>query len=550
MLFVFGFIMPRHRQLRARRRIRRRLSRRPPARPAQARARSTTWSSRVVCLARVDALDRRVGHRHCVLALRSHSMRKPVVLITGASGEIGHGLIERLRPTTAARDRHARRHAARARRSRARCSARSTGSILDHARARAHPRGVRGRSHLSSRRAALDAVRVLAGDGAPGQRRGHAESARVRAARGRVARPARRRFSIRRRLPPTGCRRSRRKRRAGRVREDRTGRMPTTMYGCNKLYCEQLGRYYARHYKQLSAEPQSGRVDFRAVRFPGLISAVTVPSGGTSDYAPEMIHAAAKGEAYACFVRPDTRIPFMAMPDGVEALLALARGAARAADADGLQRRRVRADRRRDSRGSAARVSVRRHHLSRSTRSARASSTRGPRTSTMRPRGAIGASRRRTTSTRAFRDYLIPTIRGQYQTKNWRSPAGATIAESARVSRILRDFGRRTGMSLAARERHEPSRIGRRARLAARARLQAGSLPAAQEQRGRVRRHAVQRGTLPHGAIDRVECCRRVPARRRRRLGAVPRGRRPRAGCRARRDRGWDRPRIPVAAVE
>ncbi|MCC7033121.1 MAG: NAD-dependent epimerase/dehydratase family protein [Acidobacteria bacterium] len=113
------------------------------------------------------------------------------------------------------------------------------------------------------------------------------------------------------------------KRRAGRVAED-AHNTPTTMYGCNKLYCEQLGRYYARFYKQLSATPQAGRVDFRCVRFPGLISAVTVPSGGTSDYAPEMIHAAAKGEPYACFVRPDTRIPFMAMPDGVEALLRLA----------------------------------------------------------------------------------------------------------------------------------------------------------------------------------------------------------------------------------
>jgi nucleoside-diphosphate-sugar epimerase len=99
---------------------------------------------------------------------------------------------------------------------------------------------------------------------------------------------------------------------------------PKTMYGCNKLYCEQLGRYYARHYKQLAAESQLGRVDFRAVRFPGLISAVTVPSGGTSDYAPEMIHAAARSEPYAYFVRPDTRIPFMAMPDGVRALLELA----------------------------------------------------------------------------------------------------------------------------------------------------------------------------------------------------------------------------------
>ena len=96
------------------------------------------------------------------------------------------------------------------------------------------------------------------------------------------------------------------------------------MYGCNKLYCEMLGHYYSRHYKQLAAESASGRVDFRCVRFPGLISAVTVPSGGTSDYAPEMIHAAAKGEPTRRFVRPDTRIPFMAMPDGVDALLQLA----------------------------------------------------------------------------------------------------------------------------------------------------------------------------------------------------------------------------------
>jgi threonine 3-dehydrogenase len=111
--------------------------------------------------------------------------------------------------------------------------------------------------------------------------------------------------------------------RAGRVREDEHMH-PTTMYGCNKLYCEQLGRYYARHYKQLSADAATRRVDFRSVRFPGLISAMTVPSGGTSDYAPEMIHAAASGEPYACFVRPDTTIPFMAMPDGVQALLTLA----------------------------------------------------------------------------------------------------------------------------------------------------------------------------------------------------------------------------------
>jgi nucleoside-diphosphate-sugar epimerase len=112
------------------------------------------------------------------------------------------------------------------------------------------------------------------------------------------------------------------KARAGAVPEDHYAH-PTTMYGCNKLYCEQLGHYYARYYKQLSADAIA-RVDFRCVRFPGLISALTLPSGGTSDYAPEMIHAAAKGEPYDCFVRPDTTIPFMAMPDGVEALLTLA----------------------------------------------------------------------------------------------------------------------------------------------------------------------------------------------------------------------------------
>jgi nucleoside-diphosphate-sugar epimerase len=113
------------------------------------------------------------------------------------------------------------------------------------------------------------------------------------------------------------------KTRAGRVREDEH-QHPTTMYGCNKLYCEELGRYYARHYKQLSVD-SIPRVDFRAVRFPGLISATTRPSGGTSDYAPEMIHASAKADPYACFVRPDTVIPFMAMPDAVAALRCLAK---------------------------------------------------------------------------------------------------------------------------------------------------------------------------------------------------------------------------------
>jgi nucleoside-diphosphate-sugar epimerase len=98
---------------------------------------------------------------------------------------------------------------------------------------------------------------------------------------------------------------------------------PTTMYGCNKLYCELLGSYLSQHYKQLSAE-KPVMIDFRSLRFPGLISAFTVPSGGTSDYAPEMVHAAAKGEPYRCFVSPEVQIPFMAMPDAIRALLRLA----------------------------------------------------------------------------------------------------------------------------------------------------------------------------------------------------------------------------------
>jgi nucleoside-diphosphate-sugar epimerase len=112
------------------------------------------------------------------------------------------------------------------------------------------------------------------------------------------------------------------KQRAGRVREDEYVH-PRTMYGCNKLYCEELGRYYSRYYKQLSVDVNR-RVDFRCVRFPGLISATTLPAGGTSDYASEMIHAAASGRPYDCFVRPDTTLPFMAMPDASETLLHLA----------------------------------------------------------------------------------------------------------------------------------------------------------------------------------------------------------------------------------
>jgi nucleoside-diphosphate-sugar epimerase len=202
------------------------------------------------------------------------------------------------------------------------------------------------------------------------------------------------------------------KRSAGRVKEDDFN-TPTTMYGCNKLYCEHLGRYYARFYKQLAAETHSGRVDFRAVRFPGLISAVTMPSGGTSDYAPEMIHAAAKGEPYACFVRPDTRIPFMAMPDGVDALLALAA-----------------ADRRRLSRTaynlsafnpSAEEIRTEVERAFPNPKITWATDTKRQRIIDSWPEDVDDSAARRDWGfrprydfQRAFRDYLIPTIKNRY----------------------------------------------------------------------------------------------------------------------------------------
>ncbi|OGO36204.1 MAG: epimerase [Chloroflexi bacterium RBG_16_56_8] len=114
------------------------------------------------------------------------------------------------------------------------------------------------------------------------------------------------------------------KKAAGSVKEDERN-TPHTMYGCNKLYCEKLGMYYSRYFGQRHLdETPPVMLDFRAIRFPGLISAFTLPSGGTSDYGPEMLHHAAQGKPYACFVRADTKISFMAMPDAIKSLLMLA----------------------------------------------------------------------------------------------------------------------------------------------------------------------------------------------------------------------------------
>ena len=113
------------------------------------------------------------------------------------------------------------------------------------------------------------------------------------------------------------------KKSAGAVKEDEYN-TPHTMYGCNKLYCEKLGMYYGKYFgqKHLDANPPI-MLDFRAIRFPGLVSAFTLPSGGTSDYGPEMLHAAAQNKSYACFVREDSKISFMAMPDAIKSLLML-----------------------------------------------------------------------------------------------------------------------------------------------------------------------------------------------------------------------------------
>ncbi len=200
---------------------------------------------------------------------------------------------------------------------------------------------------------------------------------------------------------------------AGRVREDEFA-YPTTMYGCNKLYCEQLGRYYARHYKQLSADAIP-HVDFRCVRFPGLMSGTTVPSGGTSDYAPEMIHAAASGEPYACFVRPDTTIPFMVMPDAIDALA-------------GARRRAARADSR-EPRTTSRRSRRRRPTSGRSWRRAFPAAAISYRVDEKRqgivdswPAAVDDSAARadwgfspRFDFSRAFSDYLVPTIRERYR---------------------------------------------------------------------------------------------------------------------------------------
>ena len=73
----------------------------------------------------------------------------------------------------------------------------------------------------------------------------------------------------------------------------------------------------------MSQDFQNNLVDFRAIRFSGLISTNTEPQGGTSDYIPQMLHSAARGDEYDCFVQKNTRMPFMVMPDAIHAIVSL-----------------------------------------------------------------------------------------------------------------------------------------------------------------------------------------------------------------------------------
>lgn len=107
----------------------------------------------------------------------------------------------------------------------------------------------------------------------------------------------------------------------GKIKEHEWNK-PATMYGCNKLYIELLGNYYARYY-QKDFETNESYLDFRCLRFPGIISADTLPTGGTSDFGPEILHAAAQDKEYACFVSKDSALPFMVMPDAVKAIISL-----------------------------------------------------------------------------------------------------------------------------------------------------------------------------------------------------------------------------------
>jgi nucleoside-diphosphate-sugar epimerase len=89
---------------------------------------------------------------------------------------------------------------------------------------------------------------------------------------------------------------------------------PTTMYGVTKVCGELLGDYYVRRFG----------LDVRGLRYPGIISYETLPGGGTTDYAVAIYYEAVDKGHYTCFVREDTKLPMMYMPDAITGTIQLA----------------------------------------------------------------------------------------------------------------------------------------------------------------------------------------------------------------------------------